>query len=135
MGDEPATPAPRPPAPPELGEAEQQVASIVQAVVTSIGLWAGPLPNPADFQAYEDTLPGAANRILSHFEREQRGRHVYRMVELCLRYGVVAVGVLGAVWGMYLGREALAVGALAGGLGVGAAIAALQRFMNRRGDK
>ena len=123
------------PVTPALGEQDDQVASIVQAVITGIGLWAGPLPNPADFQAYENTLSGAADRILSHFEREQKARHRYRMVELCFRYGVVALGVTGAIWGMYLGREALAVGALAGGLGIGAGLPALQRLLDRRGDK
>ena len=123
------------PVPLELGEQGQHVASIVQAVITSIGLWAGPLPNPSDFQAYETTLPGAANRILSHFEREQKERHRYRTAELWLRYSILALGVGGAIWGMYLGRESLAVVALAGGVGLGVAVPTLKRLLDQKGNK
>lgn len=37
--------------------------------------WLGPLPNPDDYQRYEDTEPGAANRILTVAENEQRHSH------------------------------------------------------------
>ena len=123
------------PVPQELGEPGQQVASIVRAVATGIGLWAGPLPNPADLQAYEDTLPGFADRIVTHFEREQKGRQRYKMTELWLRYCAVLLGVGGAIWGVYLGRGALAVGALAGGVGVGVAFPAVKRLLDHKGDK
>ena len=35
----------------------------------------GPLPPPAAFQAYETTLPGAADRILGLTEKQQDHRH------------------------------------------------------------
>ena len=120
--------------PPELGEPSQQVASIVRAVVTGIGLWAGPLPNPADLQAYEAILPGAADRVFTTHEREQEGRHRYRMTELWLRYAVLAFGVAGAIWGVYLGREAVAVAALAGGVGIGVAYPVAKRLLDRKED-
>ncbi len=124
-----------PPAAAELGEQGQHVASIVRAVVTGVGLWAGPLPNPADLQAYEAALPGSADRIFTHFENEQKGRHRYRMTELWLRYVAVILGVGGAIWGMYLGREAVAVVALAGGVGVAAAFPAVKRLLNHKGNR
>lgn len=37
--------------------------------------WSGPLPAPADFQRYEEILPGAANRILEIVERQQSHQH------------------------------------------------------------
>lgn len=35
----------------------------------------GPIPPATEFDGYEKTLPGAANRILSMAELEQRNRH------------------------------------------------------------
>ena len=35
----------------------------------------GPLPDPDDFKKYEETLPGAADRILKMAENEQAKRH------------------------------------------------------------
>jgi len=93
------------------------------------------LPPPADFEAYEATLPGFADRIVTHFECEQENRHRYRMTELWLRYTVLALGVAGAVWGVYLGREAFAVAALAGGVGVGVAYPIARRLLDRKEGK
>ena len=42
---------------------------------------AGPLPRPDDFQAYEDTLPGAAHRILAIAEKQQEHRHNRQIVQ------------------------------------------------------
>lgn len=44
------------------------------SVVQSVS-WSGPLPSPSDFQRYEETLPGAANRILEIVERQQSHQH------------------------------------------------------------
>jgi uncharacterized membrane protein len=37
--------------------------------------YSGPLPAPADLQAYELVVPGAAERIISAFERQSEHRH------------------------------------------------------------
>lgn len=37
--------------------------------------YSGPLPAPADLQAYELIVPGAAERIISAFERQTEHRH------------------------------------------------------------
>ena len=57
------------------------------------------------------------------------------MAELWLRYSVLALGVGGAMWGMYLGRESLAVVALAGGVGLGVAFPTLKRLLDQKGNK
>ena len=41
--------------------------------------WAGPLPPPNDVQAYENMLPGAADRILTLAEKQQD--HGHRLIE------------------------------------------------------
>ena len=50
--------------------AEAQVQAIHQVEISS-----GPLPHPQLFQAYDVTLPGAAERILRMAETEQQHRH------------------------------------------------------------
>ena len=60
----------------------------------------GVLPTPAMFQAFEDVVPGAANRILVMAENEAANRHrmdrrfsLYRFTALAVG-GVVAIGGL-----------------------------------------
>ncbi len=68
----------------DLGELKQKIAELPEEdrvqilrqlgqenVVSTATLHSGPLPDPADFQAYEDTCPGAADRILAMAENEQ----------------------------------------------------------------
>ena len=43
--------------------------------ITRAQSFSGPIPPPALFGAYEQVLPGSADRILSLAEREQRQRH------------------------------------------------------------
>ena len=43
--------------------------------------WNAPLPSPIDFQRYEDTLPGTANRILGMAETEQSYQHIQQMAQ------------------------------------------------------
>jgi len=67
----------------DLGELKQKIAELPEEdrvqilrqlgqenVVSTATLHSGPLPDPADFQAYEDTCPGAADRILAMAENE-----------------------------------------------------------------
>ena len=55
--------------PPGVVRSQREVVSVTEEA------WLGPLPNPDDFQRYEDTEPGAANRILTMAENEQRHNH------------------------------------------------------------
>lgn len=47
---------------------------IAQIVERQSTVHSGPLPAPADFEKYDKTLPGAAERILSMAEAEQKIR-------------------------------------------------------------
>ncbi len=63
----PAQPAPQT----DAGARQRQMVGRVEAVES---VWAGPLPAPEDFRQYEETLPGAAERILTMAENQQRHR-------------------------------------------------------------
>ena len=41
----------------------------------AIATYSGPLPDPATFEAYDHTTPGAGERILAMAEKEQAHRH------------------------------------------------------------
>lgn len=57
----------------------------------------GPLPPPRFFQAYEATLPGAAERILAMAEREQKSRHVREARGQWMAFLLALLGLLGGV--------------------------------------
>jgi len=50
-----------------------------EIAVSQRPMWSGPLPDPKSFREYENTLPGAANRIIQIAENEQRYRHEFNM--------------------------------------------------------
>lgn len=56
--------------------------------------FAGPLPHPEHFALYDETLPGAAERILRMAEKEQDHRHAWERTELRWEMGLAAVGQL-----------------------------------------
>ncbi len=56
--------------------------------------YAGPLPDPLMFQAYENALPGAADRILSMAEGEQGNRHASNKNERRMKAWGLALGSL-----------------------------------------
>jgi len=69
----------------------------------------GPLPDPRTIQEYENVLPGAAERIVSMGEREQKHRHrcdiwegVYGFFGMMCGFGI---GILGLVADVYLGSH------------------------------
>ncbi|AUG76102.1 hypothetical protein CFP65_1198 [Kitasatospora sp. MMS16-BH015] len=79
----------------------------------------GPLPDARELQSYEQVHPGAANRILSMAEREQRHRHdmeerivtqPFRLARIGQGCGLAAVLLLGALaaYLAYLGEGGLA---------------------------
>ena len=83
--------------------------------------WDAPLPSPAAFRIYEDTVSGAGNRILKMAETEQSNQHELQMAqhehELAalevVRTGVV-LGSLRSVIGMALGTAIAVLGILSG---------------------
>lgn len=65
----------------------------------------GPLPPPQFFQAYEATLPGAAERILAMAEREQKSRHVREARGQWMAFLLALLGLLGGVALVYLDKS------------------------------
>lgn len=103
--------------------------------------YSGPLPRPSDLQAYEDTLPGVADRIVSMAEREQVHRHeaedTDRVNEFRLaRFGqwgfisFIAVCLGTAIWQFSIGQG------ISGGVAiVTAAIPSLEKLLTGRKGK
>lgn len=61
-----------------LEELPDEKRNIILKAIVSVeksSSFAGPLPPPSLFNAYEKTLPGAADRILTMAEKEQDNRH------------------------------------------------------------
>ena len=70
--------------------------------------FSGPLPHPEFFQAYDDTLPGAAHRILTMAEKQQEYRHSQQSVRLAsdasretrgqwMAFAIVLVALIGSM--------------------------------------
>lgn len=66
--------------PPELAEVLDSIPEDKRSIVLGAMVryeqrtFTGPLPHPDSFAGYENTLPGAADRILSMAEKEQNHR-------------------------------------------------------------
>lgn len=75
--------------PPEVKNDPRMVA-VVRAVAAS---YSGPLPPPSMLRGYDDILPGAAHRILSMSESEQKHRQAMDRRFASLRVGGLAGGV------------------------------------------
>jgi len=52
------------------------------AILASQEYWEGPLPPPAVLRQYNETMPGAMERILTMAEREAAARHNYDATQL-----------------------------------------------------
>jgi uncharacterized membrane protein len=72
-------------------EAAQVVAMIIRK------FHSGPLPAPDDFQQYEDTLAGSADRIMTMAEKEQNHRHKRDLRIVSSEYMVRILGQVGAM--------------------------------------
>lgn len=70
--------------------------SVVAAAFSAFASYQGPLPPAAEMKAYEDILPGAADRILAMAEGQARHR---QDLEKKAVYG----GSSRAWWGLWLG--------------------------------
>ena len=80
-----------------------------QSEIVGVGVvdsWEGPLPSPTAFQRYEDTLPGAASRILKMAEIEQSNQHELQIAQHEYEMAaleVVRTNVVRGSWRSYLG--------------------------------
>ena len=112
-------------------ESAEQLVGITHT--QSIELSAGPLPHPRFFQAYDDTLPGAAHRILTMAERQQEHRHARQSVRLAsdasretrgqwMAFAIVIVALIGGftliAFDKTIGGVTTALGAIGGIAGV-----------------
>ena len=84
--------------------------------------WSGPLPTPSDFRDYDETLPGAADRILQMAEQQQDHRHNIESgafatadkivagdsrrsyLGIILAFIIAMTGLLGGIFLIYAGR-------------------------------
>ena len=91
-------------------------------VTVETATWSGPLPIPSDFRQYDETLPGAAERILQLAERQQDHRHSMEAAAfatadkivtkdsrrsylgIILAFIIAMTGLLGGVFLIYAGR-------------------------------
>ena len=102
----------------------------------------GPLPPPSLFGKYDEILPGSANRILEHFEREQHHRHgwenralefqnkgVSRGQYLGFTLGIAAI--IGSVVCAYSGQTLVAIFVI-GSTSLAAIVAALIRKISKQ---
>ena len=62
---------------------------IILAHAEVVASWDAPLPPPAAFQMYENTLPGAADRILQIAERQQIHQHNLETADLATTNRIV----------------------------------------------
>lgn len=76
---------------------------------SSVQTYEGPLPAPADFAAYKDTLPSAPERIVVMAEDEQKYRHninnkvvnfglIESILGMCFAFVAVLVCIAAAVY-------------------------------------
>ena len=85
--------------------------------------WKGPLPHPTALAAYNDALPGGAERVVAMAEREQAHRHSQDVSQVRLAYFtrslfvllalvVLAVAILLVIKGQTLAGLVALVGSL-----------------------
>lgn len=102
----------------------------------------GPLPPAAEFALYEKTMPGAADRILTMAEAEQKHRHAMQSIALQAeardtRRGMLLAASMGALTLLIGGAAAIfattSTGAFMGGLlGSGGLVALVTAFIRGR---
>lgn len=95
---------------------EKKRLQIAERYIIHSSSFAGPLPEPKDFQEYNKVLPNAAERIMCMAEEEQKirkaeGRNffVYRQTHIYIA-GLVSIGlVLVSALATWLGQAIIAV--------------------------
>ena len=113
-------------------ESDDRAKSELSITQTKIESYRGPLPQPAAIQAYEEILPGAADRIFTMAENEAKHRHEIESVSmelssfelrsayqrsnrgLLLGAIVAIVIVAGGAYMAYLGEPAVGGGVIGG---------------------
>src|SRR3954447_14674500 len=81
-----------------------------------MGRWSGPLPPPAALEQFERASPGAADRILTMAEQEEKHRHELERMMVsseiktrnrgqALGFAIAAITLLGGIWLVYSGKD------------------------------
>ena len=125
------------------GESESQLAKPDQPAVELTGVrdlirevvsisvqesWSAPLPKPADFVAYNEAQPDASERILKMTERQQR----IQGMDLILNASLIALGIVGAIWGPGMGDGPWIRGAFIASIGLAIGFVNVARWLRRR---
>ena len=106
--------------PPTKGISTTPVADGAQRVTITRQKHSGPLPPAVELQAYDNVLPGAADRIVAMAERfathvqmleaeaMSQARSEYRWGR-CVAAGVVLAVLATCIWALYLDKEEFAI--------------------------
>lgn len=112
----------------------------VQASITQVHQWAGPIPAPESLIKYNDAVPNAAERIISMAEKEMEHRHQkedivieqnrtqqkreWKLAITSTLLGFICVIILSTLIGyaLYIGSNGIALGTAIGAI---AAVAGL----------
>jgi len=73
-------------------ELARKVANVVLGIVKQES-FSGPLPHPRHLQAYNEILPGAADRIIAMAEKEQAHRHSWEDKSLKFDFSYSVLGI------------------------------------------
>ena len=93
---------------PHPGHFSGETPGATAAVVTqSFSLSEGPLPHPEAFRSYDETLSGAADRILKMAEKQQSHRHAQERREMGLKENDFEILTRGQWMGFVFGTLAL----------------------------
>ena len=112
-------------------------------IAHEIAEFSGPLPPPSYLREYDIIIPGAADRIISMAEAEQKHRHHWERsalnhttIGLCFGFLIALCLVGGGIYSIYTGFPAVAAGFLTtGAIGmVPALIRGKDFIMQRRRD-
>lgn len=106
----------------------KQTSNKVQAQITTVQQYSGPLPHPNDLIRYNEAVPNAAERIIAMAEKEMEHRHKeeskllesrVRLTYLSVTLSFISVLVLSALVGyaLHIGASGTAIGLAIGAIG------------------
>jgi uncharacterized membrane protein len=99
---------------PQRREAQGEQQGDAQGMI--MGRWSGPLPPPAALEQFERASPGAADRILTMAEQEEKHRHELERMMVsseikarnrgqALGFAIAAITLIGGIWLVYSGKD------------------------------
>lgn len=125
----------------------------IQASITQVQQWAGPLPSPDALVKYNEAVPGSAQKIIAMAEKEMEHRHqredlllkqendrtlkVWRLALISTIFGFASVLILAFLIGfaLYIGSDSIAVGTAIGAIAAVAGLFTFGQIMKSKGSK